>query len=587
MSASIYKVGMDYGTTNSAIAYLEEEGDSTLYKTVPESGSEPTLVFVGSDSRLKFGALAKKAACRGGGKSFQGFKMLIGENEEALLQKGAEKAFLPREITRQYIRNLLSRYLKDVQRGEDHYRVDELVVCVPAIWYEGEQADNRGILMDICREVLDELAPGPEGGKKHVRTLSEPVSASMYFVDRYQKHTGTPFSGYLLLVDYGGGTLDVTLNRIVPKTGEDGQVRPMVSLQGMWGAGENHDGRIGRAGMAYLQSVVETAWEEQQKEPLPKEKSSGYWDGVYSLEDELCSAEGQEEIEASFALDVDVEALNKEEFRTIELFGEPLAVSFGLLYRCYEKTIRPVLGEALNQAKEFMKREKISSAMKDADHFKIAMAGGFCNFYLVRRQVLEELNCLEDDRRILNESRSRCEQAIAYGAALKANDRMEDQMRTPYYLGIYNKEPSGDVAYWAVRKGDTIRYGEPQWIRLYDPVKKEYGEMGEFAFTNFTRLAINTDDDPTHAYTGCIPEEASRELRRVAQLNEDLFLRYRIGFAFDESSILSIYFEEGVYERAEWVSRKILGPIRIRGIGEILGARMLNKWETVIDGGAR
>ena len=181
---------------------------------------------------------------------------------------------------------------------------------------------------------------------------------------------------------------------------------------------------------------------------------------------------------------------------------------------------------------------------------------------------MEELDCLEDDRRILNETRSRCEQAIAFGAALKANDRMEDQLKTPYFLGIYNKEPVGDVVYWAVRKGETIRYGEPQWIRLYDPVKKEYGDFGEFAFTNISRLAINTDDDPAHAYTGCL-------------------LRYRIGFAFDESSILFLYFEEGSYEGGEWAVRRSIGPIRLNGIGEILGPRMLNTPEQVMDGGAR
>lgn len=581
MSDTIYKLGLDYGTTNSAVSYLEEDES---YKTVPESGSEPTLVFISDrGGRMTFGDLAKKAARKGGGQSFQGFKMRIGENENDLIAKGADPAQLPREITRQYIRNLLSRALRDVQHGRDHYRVDELVVCVPAIWYEGEQADNRGILMDICREVLDELAPGAEGGRKHVRTLSEPVSASMYFVDRYQRRTKEAFSGYLLLVDYGGGTLDVTLNRIVPREGEDGKTRPMVSLQGMWGEGTNHpDGRIGQAGMAYMQSVMETAWAEQRKEPLPAERGGGYWDGVYSLEDELKSIEGQEEIEAAFALDVDEEELNGQPFREVEFFGEYLEISFGLLYRCYQKTIHPVLGKAIGEALAFAKSEGIEK--KD---IRVAMAGGFCNFYLVRRQILEALGYLEDDRRILNESRSHCEQAIAHGAALKANDRMEDQMRTPYYLGIHNKEPDGDVAYWAVRKGDTIRYGEPQWIRMYDPVKKEYGEVGEFAFTNIKRLAINTDDDPTHAFTGCIPEEASRQLSKMAQANEDLLLRYRIGFAFDESSILSIYFDEGGYEGDEWVSRKMLGPIRIRGIGEILGVRMLNKWETVIDGGAR
>ena len=63
----------------------------------------------------------------------------------------------------------------------------------------------------ILRSILQNEISCPV---KHVQVVTEPEAASAYFAYHYEKETGKPFNGSLLLIDYGGGTLDITLTRI-------------------------------------------------------------------------------------------------------------------------------------------------------------------------------------------------------------------------------------------------------------------------------------------------------------------------------------------------------------------------------------
>lgn len=47
--------------------------------------------------------------------------------------------------------------------------------------------------------------------KEQFSFQSEPVSAAAYFCRQWKKTQNSPFLGKLLVIDYGGGTLDVTL----------------------------------------------------------------------------------------------------------------------------------------------------------------------------------------------------------------------------------------------------------------------------------------------------------------------------------------------------------------------------------------
>lgn len=68
--------------------------------------------------------------------------------------------------------------------------------------------DHDGI--SILRDILYNDVDVPI---KNVEVVSEPEAASAYFAYNYEAETSKSFNGYLLLIDYGGGTLDITLQK--------------------------------------------------------------------------------------------------------------------------------------------------------------------------------------------------------------------------------------------------------------------------------------------------------------------------------------------------------------------------------------
>ena len=117
--------------------------------------------------------------------------------------------------------------------------VDNLVICAPEVWTTQSavrrgQLDGRTILRDICSRI-----PGVD--RDRIRIVSEPAAASAYFAYQYRRAVGSNFNGCLLIVDYGGGTLDLTLTEVHP---QDASVEIKVLFR--TGAGEKVPRRPGR-----------------------------------------------------------------------------------------------------------------------------------------------------------------------------------------------------------------------------------------------------------------------------------------------------------------------------------------------------
>ncbi len=100
--------------------------------------------------------------------------------------------------------------------------------------------------------------------------------------------------GNVLIVDYGGGTLDLTLTQ-VSSEGKD-QEAVEIEVKQRTGVGDNHPGRIGDAGIAYMEKVIRLAVAEcpdldiEDPEELdPKEPI--FWKAYTNLERKLKGAQ--------------------------------------------------------------------------------------------------------------------------------------------------------------------------------------------------------------------------------------------------------------------------------------------------------
>ena len=282
-------IGIDFGSTYTSVSVYRPEIKQLEALTFNQDSPYVPSVAAYNGKKLEFGRSAKLHAGKRGVRVYKAFKMLLTETDEGRLrQRGYDADCPPARIAREFLEDLVRRVL--ARTGEE--RVAHLVVGAPEIWFqEVKTIAGRSVLRDICLEI-------PE--IESVQVVSEPAAASAFFSYNYQAITGKAFDGNILLIDYGGGTLDITLTQVMAQTDGEGRQYMEIKVLESGGAGENVEGRIGKAGIVYMESVVAEAIRRagllaDGREP---ETDGKFFQAVNALEDELQSR--TEEIDEMF-----------------------------------------------------------------------------------------------------------------------------------------------------------------------------------------------------------------------------------------------------------------------------------------------
>lgn len=523
-----YNVGLDFGTTYSVISRMKDQYDNNgnLIFSDPEaclpsenahSPCVDSIVLKNSDGSLLFGPLAREKTGRRGTTAYKGFKMMLAENDPGkLAARCYDLEYSPKRIVAEYLKNLLQNHLT-MNPAVDS--INKLVVGVPEIWFSD-------IATIDCRVTLEEtLAAFPF--VRYVELVSEPAAACAYFADNYKKiNNGELFKGRILLVDYGGGTLDIALCDV-----EQNSTSSEVSVLRRAGAGLNEEGFIGKAGMAFIEAVVKLALQPLGMSDEEMLKHKHFYRSVHSVESALMNRMPNIQEQFDFS-ELYERSEIEEEFYDFEFEDEEIVVTYGMLAKAYQQVIQPVLDQKLDEIIEFMDVNGINWRTNGDDNFKIAMVGGFCNFYLTQEQVEQKFGKSAGDRRfsgIITDRRD-CEKAISYGAALIANEITSFKQRAPYHLGIArgSKDAPKDF-YYAIHKGDEIMYDEPVFI------KDEYGQERLFAASAIPLLAFSLDDNMEFAQWG----EATEKYKAKLTLTRNKV--YKIGFSLDRSMRITIH----------------------------------------------
>lgn len=435
-------IGLDFGTTYSVVSHLKKGADGQLIPQPVDFGEGVTsvtamesLVVVDKQGDTYIGYEAVPLVRRAKA-VYKGFKMLLSCREEdcrELIRRGfADKT--PETVTNTF----LSELFRKVRKVNPECReIDKVVVGVPYVWTQNG-ADSRKF------EVADSVKKATDA--KLVEFQSEPTLACAYFVQEINKQRKKLFDGYVLVIDYGGGTLDVTLCKAEEQKGKS-----QIRVCGSWGAGENTDGRIGNAGLAFMEEVADLLLAEKGIVVKKKEEQE-YQSFVKNIEVAIkertpylrnCLRKERRYFTPGG------ERYN-EEIDGISAYykGEEYYVKYRTLVEAYDNSIRPVLTRVLAEAKEDMDRLHIPYDDYERGTFKIAMIGGFCNFVLTDKQISSDTNWLrrrhltmdtrytELDEILIPKNR---ELAIANGAALTANDIVEIRKQFPYTLCFYSE----------------------------------------------------------------------------------------------------------------------------------------------------
>jgi molecular chaperone DnaK len=199
-------IGIDLGTTNSCISYLE--GPSPVIIPNPEGSRViPSMVALTRDKKRIFGNIAKRQFVTNNENTIWGFKRLMGRkynsdeikaiqqrvsykiveapNGDCKVQLG-EKLYSPEEISAMllgYLRSIAEDYL-----GEE---IADTVITVPAFFNDAQRQATK---------IAGEIA-----GLKVTRIVNEPTAALLAYKRKVQK------DGLYAVYDLGGGTFDISI----------------------------------------------------------------------------------------------------------------------------------------------------------------------------------------------------------------------------------------------------------------------------------------------------------------------------------------------------------------------------------------
>ena len=176
-------VGIDLGTTNSLVAWITREGRPEIIINERGSRLTPSVVYFKNERQVIVGELARS-------------QMLLYPQQTVVRVKRKmgtpfRYSIFGREYTPSEISGLILRKLKNYAEAYLGREVDQAVITVPAYFDDNQrQATIRAAYL---------------AGMTPVKLLNEPTAAAL----AYNLHASG--ENNLLVLDFGGGTFDISL----------------------------------------------------------------------------------------------------------------------------------------------------------------------------------------------------------------------------------------------------------------------------------------------------------------------------------------------------------------------------------------
>lgn len=565
-------IGIDLGSTYSTVSkYNPSTGPVAMTMKQGDPASIPSEVaFNDLMGQYTCGTSAKGMAGQRGVRLFRAFKMLLVEsNKNILAEHGYTGNNTPRAITTKFLGHTLKGLASHEQELSPNQsqieKFENIVICMPELWAnELASQDGRGILRDI---LLKDIPSQYNIEVGNVRVVTEPEAASAFIAHSYEAENGHPFNGHLLLIDYGGGTLDLTLTQVK----SDGKGSMEITYRNSGGAGQNHldeNGicKIGRAGIAFIQNVLQRAMVDAgilAPDQAPDYNSAAFKVSFNRLEADLKDGQKMQEIENIFSQYNSYRNFKKvltDKWVTSPFtafyYGETdtvLRITYPHLFLAYQEVVESALRDEINKINESVKtivgKDPCHPDAGVHDDFKIALVGGFSSFYLVKQQIAElyKLNPNPNlDRRTNGISASTKELAISMGAALLAARKVILQQTARQSIGLASDlaEVNGQEQYQKLFYGITFHQlivpNKIYYIRKdYD--EKKMDDPGNWVLyaglrDNLTSFVTESSHLRTAGYLMPLKPEMVKRLRQLPDNGV-----WYVGFSMDENSVIYLH----------------------------------------------
>jgi hypothetical chaperone protein len=224
-----HTLGIDFGTSNSAIAAVASDGLARLVPLEGEATALPTAVFFNAEDRsIHFGRDAIGLYLSGTeGRLMRSLKSLLGSS---LLQ---EKTAVPDGLVS--FQDVISRFLSELgHRAERHLGGGprHVVIGRPVHFVDDDPARDRR-----AQSALSKAATAAGFGE--VSFELEPIAAAF----DYERRVGR--EGLTLIVDVGGGTSDFTVVRLGPaRAARRDRADDILSTSGVHIGGTDFDRKL-------------------------------------------------------------------------------------------------------------------------------------------------------------------------------------------------------------------------------------------------------------------------------------------------------------------------------------------------------
>jgi molecular chaperone DnaK len=389
-------VGIDLGTTNSGIAYMEG-GKPTLIPNAEGKRLTSSVVGITPKGEIIVGELAKRQAVSMPERTVRSIKRKMGQDYKV---KIGDKEYTPQEISAM----ILTKMKKDAEAflGEP---IEKAVITVPAYFNDSQRQATRDA--------------GRIAGFQVERIVNEPTASALaYGLDKSKEIK-------ILVYDLGGGTFDVSILDIGAADGET--VYEVLSTSGNTQlGGDDWDDRV-------IDWIV-TEFKNQTGVDLQKDASA-----MQRVRD----AAEQAKIELSTVMQTNINL----PYITADESG-PKHLNLDLDRSKFEKMTDDLVDATVGPIRQALSDSKLEPEQID----KILLVGGATRMPMIQN-IIRDLFGKEGDKSI------NPDECVALGAAAQAgvmSGEVKDILLldvTPLTLGI---ETLGGVATPLIEKNTTV-----------------------------------------------------------------------------------------------------------------------------------
>ena len=389
-------IGIDLGTTNSAMAIME--GGKAQIITNSEGGrTTPSVVAFTKEGEIIVGEVAKRQAISNPDRTIRSIKRHMGENYNVTIDG---KDYTPQDISALILRKLKT----DVEAylGEP---VEDAVITVPAFFNDSQRQATKDA--------------GKIAGLNVLRIINEPTASSLsYGLDKEEGER-------ILVFDLGGGTFDVSILEV-----GDGLFQVLSST-----------GDTNLGGDDWDQLIIDHLVQESKKQngiDLSQDKVA-----LQRLKD----AAEKAKIELSQLMNTNVNL----PFITADASGQPKHLDITISRAKFEDLTRGLMSKVIPSIEEALRTAKPTALTKN-DIKKVLLVGGSTRMPQVQK-IVHDFFGMEPFKNI------NPDECVALGAAIQGgvlSGEVKDVLLldvTPLTLGL---ETLGDVFTRLIDRNTTI-----------------------------------------------------------------------------------------------------------------------------------